>query len=495
MSQERLAKLVQQAAQYAPLLPESLNYARNVGNFIVLPRRQGGVRLLVLPKMQLSKSHTRFENLNWSPELLKSNKLGLRSKEEKIFAAHRPTLCPEQVGGPDYYFEDGMRKVEPYFVTYRSEAKPNQFPGVEIPFREFLKKRFATIPFELLELDVSAGLIAVNCERVNLDYIIRKGDIISCTTHRHESPILDRKLEIIFEDEDVLVVDKPSSWPVHPCGNFRMNSVVYILAREKGYMDLRPIHRLDRMTSGVLILAKSSSAARRIKKMLESGDVEKKYLALVRGRFPADDLTWSSPISSHAIALNLTVDCKVKECVTKFKLLNYSTETDSSLLECQPITGRTHQIRLHLQELGYPIVNDHLYNNSNNNNDNDDHSSTSLEVTLAMKNQVLEKIRKLKSLEKPQNAYARDEEQDWHDDATVDSCSHPQVIDRAREILETRFSKHPSCLVCQEPSIPWVSGVQPGLFLHSSSYKLGEQYEFKSKQPDWAADMQPPTNS
>jgi 23S rRNA-/tRNA-specific pseudouridylate synthase len=83
--------------------------------------------------------------------------------------------------------------------------------------------------------------------RVESGHIVRENDVISRLVHVHESPVLDEAVRIVHEDEEVLVVDKPASWPVHPCGNYRLNSLVYILGRDRGYRNLRPIHRLDKV--------------------------------------------------------------------------------------------------------------------------------------------------------------------------------------------------------------------------------------------------------
>jgi 23S rRNA-/tRNA-specific pseudouridylate synthase len=83
--------------------------------------------------------------------------------------------------------------------------------------------------------------------RVDPEYIVREGDVITRLAHVHESPVLDEEVGIVHEDDQLVVVDKPASWPVHSCGNYRLNSLVYILARDLGYRDLRPIHRLDKV--------------------------------------------------------------------------------------------------------------------------------------------------------------------------------------------------------------------------------------------------------
>ena len=78
--------------------------------------------------------------------------------------------------------------------------------------------------------------------------MLREGDVVTRLAHIHESPVLAEPVGVVHEDDEVVVVNKPASWPVHPCGNYRLNSLVYILGRDLGYRNLRPIHRLDKVS-------------------------------------------------------------------------------------------------------------------------------------------------------------------------------------------------------------------------------------------------------
>ena len=98
--------------------------------------------------------------------------------------------------------------------------------------------------------------LAVNCELVKGDYILKEGDVIMHTMHKHEHAVLDLDVEILHDSEDMLVVSKPSSWPVHPVSNYRMNTLSFVLQKEMGYTDLRAMHRIDAATSGICMMAK-----------------------------------------------------------------------------------------------------------------------------------------------------------------------------------------------------------------------------------------------
>ena len=207
------------------------------------------------------------------------------------------------------------------------------------------------------------GRILVNGETTNGKYVLKNNDCVSSRRHRHELPILDQPIEIIDETSDLLVVNKPSSMPIHPCGRYRFNTLTFILAKENGYRTLRPTYRLDRLTSGVVIFAKNWLRAKQITQYIAARKVSKEYVCKVAGRFPEHSLICSEPIDilSHKMGV-LWVRATGKEAKTTFELMHYNKCSDTSVVSCKPETGRTHQIRIHLQYLGYPIVNDPIYN-------------------------------------------------------------------------------------------------------------------------------------
>ncbi|KAL7529395.1 hypothetical protein ACHAWF_002959 [Thalassiosira exigua] len=392
-----------------------------------------------------------------------------------------------------------------------------------------MSMRIGSYPRSYYEAAINAGRILVSGEKVECEYKIKGGDELTHAVHRHEPavgladlddyPSADRQLEevppvqIVHEDDSLLVVDKPATLPIHPCGGYNFNSLFEILARHKpdeyGSGRLFTVHRLDRLTSGLVLIAKSSALARSLGKcIMERDGCEKVYLARVKGKFPLrldPDLAWKyhhslaceddppnnrakcsqilppcrfgevdetlvnakawnggmqipilsvdreqgrpknnpkdaraeektkstaglgywmtdgqgcivedsslqdlidqckglsteemisaaipSPESGVSTTstkwLNFSCPCRIashkngvceagdfyhlrsendrkgiKPAQTSFALISYDESSDTSLVVAKPVTGRTHQIRLHLQKLGHPIANDHCY--------------------------------------------------------------------------------------------------------------------------------------
>lgn len=175
---------------------------------------------------------------------------------------------------------------------------------------------------------------------------------------------------VLYEDENILVVNKPAGVPTHPSGIFRRNSLTEIVRFELG-VSVYPCHRLDKGTLGVLVLAKTKTG-KMLQEVLQNkkSDVEKWYVARVRGKFPFASCTYTSPVFSINTAgtgyLNIPNAERVPaNSSTHFKLALYSPELDESIVFCRPISGKMHQIRIHLRNMGYPISNDPLYNAEN----------------------------------------------------------------------------------------------------------------------------------
>ncbi|CAH8611863.1 unnamed protein product [Dicrocoelium dendriticum] len=276
----------------------------------------------------------------------------------------------------DYYFCDGFRKVFPYYFVFKAYAKRRWLAR---SLRDVLLDEFTFPSADLITERCRLGDIRVNDTLVSEDYILKDTDLISHKVHRHELPVLDTPPIFVHEDDDVLVVVKPASVPVHPCGQYTLNSMVHILAKDYGFRPLRFIHRLDRMTSGLLIIAKNYDASLRLTTQINERQVKKFYLCQVDGFFlcqgsdssddlPAGVVVCSQPLGPLSCKLGvyavLPENAGGKSAVTHFIRLTYDKATDRSLVLCRLFTGRTHQIRVHAQFLGHPLVNDPLYNST-----------------------------------------------------------------------------------------------------------------------------------
>uniref|UniRef100_A0A8C3UJ47 Pseudouridine synthase n=1 Tax=Catharus ustulatus TaxID=91951 RepID=A0A8C3UJ47_CATUS len=265
----------------------------------------------------------------------------------------------EHFAETSYYFEGGLRKVRPYYFDFRTYCK-GRWVGRSL--LHVFGTEFRAQPLAYYRAAARAGRLRLNEEPVrDLDIVLKNNDFLRNTVHRHEPPVTAQPIRILAEDEEVVVVDKPSSLPVHPCGRFRHNTVIFILGKEHGLRELHTLHRLDRMTSGVLMFAKTAAVSKRIDEQVRQRQLEKEYVCRVVGEFPEHEVVCEEPILVVSYKVGVCrVDPKGKPCQTLFQRLSYNGS--SSVVRCLPRTGRTHQIRVHLQFLGHPIVNDPIYN-------------------------------------------------------------------------------------------------------------------------------------
>lgn len=373
-----------------------------------------------------------------------------------------------------------IRYVKPYFQDFRTHAK-GRWIGREIV--EVFCREFGAHPKQYWMNAISNGQVKINGQIVGEDYRFRNSDSMVHRTHRHEPPIFGA-IALVGETVDLLAICKPPSMPMHPCGAYRHNSLEYILKQEKLVENQPPlyiVHRLDRVTSGLVVLAKSKVIAARISEQIRDKATTKIYLARVKGVFPTsvndvrhlkavssidlrefgDDVedsidvpelileanssqrrkrkqresndqygkgaavdaatlppavrsvrsaaevghadnvgimfqtssltdTERSPSLDQSMVVSamasadpldhsseLWVRCPIgvvsqrdgvhacdpdgKPSLSIFRCLGYDPDSDTSLVACRPYTGRTHQLRLHLQLLGVPIANDPCY--------------------------------------------------------------------------------------------------------------------------------------
>ena len=218
--------------------------------------------------------------------------------------------------------------------------------------------------------------ILVNGKRQKVSYKITEGDNI--TIEDSEAKTIELKaqkipIDVIYEDKDIIVVNKPKGMVVHPAnGNPDGTLVNAIMAICKDSLsgiggEIRPgiVHRLDKDTSGLLIVAKNDNAHVNMSEQIKNHEVKKTYIALVRGIVKENEATIDMPIGrSRSDRKKMAVDKNGRNAVTHIKVLKrYDKYT---LLEINIETGRTHQIRVHLSHIGYPIIGDYTYSNGKN---------------------------------------------------------------------------------------------------------------------------------
>ncbi len=242
---------------------------------------------------------------------------------------------------------------------------------------KFLMNRMEGATRNKIQNTIEYGLVLVNSHHVKSNYKIRPGDqiVLYSDTSAEVFEIVPEKIDlnIVYEDEDVLVVNKPVGMVVHPgCGNYNgtlVNGIAYHLKQQRPDIteNILPrfgmVHRIDKNTSGLLLLAKTDEAAVDLANQFYDHTVERKYLALVWGDFDKDQGTITGHVGRHKRfrkIMDVYPDGEHgKEAITHFKILERFKYV--TIVECQLETGRTHQIRVHMQHIGHPLFNDDSY--------------------------------------------------------------------------------------------------------------------------------------
>jgi 23S rRNA-/tRNA-specific pseudouridylate synthase len=412
--------------------------------------------------------HSQMDNhgskSTWCADISNDNEL--RKRRRPGPQQTRESTIVQLVQG-DKTFDTWLCIAKPYPYTFHANAKRRWIGRTVLNIYE---TEFGAYPKSYFETAIVQGRILVSAKKVDPSYAVKDGDVLSHTIHRHEPSVAVSScdgIDIIAETDDLVIVDKPGTLPVHPCGAYSQNSLLGLL--EPKYGKLYNVNRLDRLTSGLVMIAKSSNVANQMGMCIKRREsCQKIYLARVKGRFPLncdrhleledrDGMLpqcgeWlnatSEPIQSnkvipvnemmerHAIGYWITEengrphhhvtlehifesqqsienrilaldpfpsDAKVpqagsslwfhlacpvriadpkhgicdagafhdlddisyqstvKPAQTAFAVVRYDEETNSTILFCRPITGRSHQIRLHLQFVGHPIANDSEY--------------------------------------------------------------------------------------------------------------------------------------
>ena len=223
---------------------------------------------------------------------------------------------------------------------------------------------------------IEEGNILVNGQKKKLSYKVQIGDNIEINIPEAKETSIKAEnipVEVVYEDNDIIVVNKPKGMVVHPAnGNPDGTLVNAIMAMCKGSLsgiggEIRPgiVHRLDKDTSGLLIVAKNDLAHINMSNQIKDRQVKKIYIALVKGNINENEATINMPIGrSTKDRKKMAVRKDGKEAITHFKVLK--RYKDYTLLQIKIDTGRTHQIRVHMAEIGHPVVGDMVYSKGKN---------------------------------------------------------------------------------------------------------------------------------
>lgn len=250
----------------------------------------------------------------------------------------------------------------------------------KIRLDSYIAKKDESLSRSMIQKLLEESKITVNGNVVKASYKVQVGDRIQIEIEPPKEVKLEAQdipIDIIYEDDDIIVVNKPKGLVVHPAnGNPDGTLVNAIMAICKDSLsgiggELRPgiVHRLDKDTSGLLIIAKNDKAHINMSEQIKDRKVKKTYIALVRGTITENEATINMPIGrSTKDRKKMAVTKNGKEAITHFKVLNRYTTSKASytLLEIKIDTGRTHQIRVHMAEIGHPVVGDMVYSNGKN---------------------------------------------------------------------------------------------------------------------------------
>ena len=241
---------------------------------------------------------------------------------------------------------------------------------------KFINEKNTELSRSMVQKLIENGNIKVNDNIIKASYKINKNDNIKIILEEPKETKLEAQelpLNVVYEDNDIIVINKEKGMVVHPGnGNLDKTLVNAILARCKDSLsgiggEIRPgiVHRLDKDTSGLIIVAKNDKAHIVLSEALKKHEVKKTYLALVRGNVRENEATIDMPIGrSDNVRTKMAIKKNGKNAITHFKVLErYDGYT---LLEIKIETGRTHQIRVHMAEIGYPVVGDIVYSNGKN---------------------------------------------------------------------------------------------------------------------------------
>ena len=302
---------------------------------------------------------------------------------------------------------------------------------------------------------------------------------------------------IVHEDNDMIVINKPAGVPVHPAGRYNYNSVVEIMRAERGHQwNPLPCNRLDRLTSGIMFIGKNPKAAEKISVQIKDRSVKKEYVARVIGEFPEGEVICEQPVMQISPKLGLNrARASGKEAQTVFKRLAYYPPTKSdkaqkkvedvrterekmrdskmdwkakeghSVVRCLPVTGRTHQLRVHLQFLGHPISNDPIYCNQRV-------FGPSLAAGDVVSDDDEDIISRLSNMGKSEVAEAM--------------AYHDEVMEEYNKKKAEKMTGF-LCDVCAAPLYSDPGVHELGIYLHAKRYACEEGgWEYETPLPDWA---------
>ena len=252
--------------------------------------------------------------------------------------------------------------IELQVTAPRAGSRLDRFLALELP--DFSRSRLQAL--------IAEGCVRLNGAVPRQREVVRSGDVVTLevpAVEKIETVPEEIPLHILFEDDDLLVIDKPAGMVVHPgAGNQEHTLVSALLHHCENLSGIggkeRPgiVHRLDKETSGCLVVAKNDAAHRELSKQFAARTLTKTYLALVSGKPRQATGVIDAPIARHPVhrqRMSIAKNSRGRSAKTEYRVLRGGQEM--SLVECALHSGRTHQIRVHLHHIGHPIMGDKVY--------------------------------------------------------------------------------------------------------------------------------------
>lgn len=239
---------------------------------------------------------------------------------------------------------------------------------------KFLQEKDLNITRSYIKTLIEEGYVKVNEEKVKSGYSLKKDDVVDITIKEDETCDINPEnipLEIVYEDDDIIIVNKPKGMVVHPAnGNYTGTLVNALMYSHKDKLSsingsIRPgiVHRIDKDTSGILVVAKNDEAHKKLSSIFKVHDIKREYIALVKGIVKEDRLDINLPIGRSAKdRKKMAVTNKnSREAITHIEVLERFYASNVTLVKATLETGRTHQIRVHMSYMHHPIVGDEVY--------------------------------------------------------------------------------------------------------------------------------------
>lgn len=239
---------------------------------------------------------------------------------------------------------------------------------------KFLQEKDLNITRSYIKTLIEEGYVKVNEEKVKSGYSLKKDDVIDITIKEDETCDIKPEnipLDIVYEDDDIIIVNKPKGMVVHPAnGNYTGTLVNALMYSHKDKLSsingsIRPgiVHRIDKDTSGILVVAKNDEAHKKLSSIFKVHDIKREYIALVKGIVKEDRLDINLPIGRSAKdRKKMAVTNKnSREAITHIEVLERFYASNVTLVKATLETGRTHQIRVHMSYMNHPIVGDEVY--------------------------------------------------------------------------------------------------------------------------------------